>query len=160
MLGLWGETAPLLDQLKSEDDLCFAQYAHRALRQPVEGRIIHIGDSWHSASPQLGQGANMALLDAFALAQGLRSSADPAEGLQTAARARRGHVRLYQLLTALLTPVYQSDSRVIPLVRDRVMGPLSKFWPLTTFQAALVSGLAGAPLRKLAIDFAPMESPR
>ena len=34
-------------------------------------RIIAIGDAWHSASPQLGQGANMALLDAWSLARGL-----------------------------------------------------------------------------------------
>jgi len=35
---------------------------------------VHIGDSAHATSPQLGQGANMALLDALALAVALRES--------------------------------------------------------------------------------------
>ena len=133
---------------------------HRTLKRPHNDRIIHIGDSWHSASPQLGQGANMALIDAFALAAELRGTPDVCEALEKAVAGRRRHVRLYQFLTALLTPVYQSDSRVIPLVRDRLMGPISRLWPFTTFQAALVSGLVGRPLARLGIDFAPRESRR
>src|SRR5205085_10605666 len=106
--------------------LTFAHYAHRTVRKPVDGRLIHIGDAWHSASPQLGQGANMALLDAYALAVALRGASDPADGLQRAVAMRVGHVRLYQWLTALLTPVYQSDGRAVPWVRDLIMGPVSK----------------------------------
>jgi hypothetical protein len=71
---------------------------------------------------------------------------------------RRPHVRLYQLLTALLTPVYQSDSRIIPPARDWLMGPASKIWPMTSFQVALASGLVGSPLRRLGIDFAPPQT--
>ena len=62
---------------------------------------------------------------------------------------RRRHVHLYQALTALFTPVYQSDSRAIPFVRDRIVGPLSKLWPATRIQAAMVSGLIGNPLKPL-----------
>jgi 2-polyprenyl-6-methoxyphenol hydroxylase-like FAD-dependent oxidoreductase len=152
---LWPATLPILEQIRSLEQLTFARYAHKTLRRPVGERLIHIGDSWHSASPQLGQGANMALLDAYAVATALRHGCDLSDSLTRAFRTRRNHVRLYQLLTALLTPVYQSDSRIIPVVRDWVMGPLSRIWPMTSFQAALVSGLVGSPLRKLGIDFAP-----
>ncbi|WP_374296105.1 hypothetical protein [Sphingomonas sp.] len=62
---------------------------------------------------------------------------------------RRRHVHLYQALTALFTPVYQSDSRAIPFVRDHIVGPLSKLWPATRIQAAMVSGLIGNPLKSL-----------
>lgn len=62
---------------------------------------------------------------------------------------RRRHVHLYQALTALFTPVYQSDSRAIPFVRDRIVGPLSKLWPAARIQAAMVSGLIGNPLEPL-----------
>jgi 2-polyprenyl-6-methoxyphenol hydroxylase-like FAD-dependent oxidoreductase len=62
---LWPATSPLLDQIGSHDELTFARYAHKTIHRPAGDRLIHIGDSWHSASPQLGQGANMALLDAF-----------------------------------------------------------------------------------------------
>lgn len=155
VLALWPACAPLLDQIVDPDQLTFAHYAHRTLRDPAEPALIHIGDAWHSASPQLGQGANMALLDAWALAEGLRDSASVAEGVGDAVARRRRHVHLYQRLTALFTPVYQSDSRILPFVRDRLVGPMSKLWPATWIQAAMVSGLIGNPLRPLGLARRP-----
>lgn len=146
---LWPATRGLLDQIRSADQLTFARYAHRTLSTPAETGMIHIGDAWHSASPQLGQGANMALLDAYALALALRRSPDVATALSSAIAMRRRHVHLYQALTALFTPVYQSDSRTLPFMRDRIVGPLSKLWPATRIQAAMVSGLIGDPLKPL-----------
>jgi salicylate hydroxylase len=154
VLALWPTTAPLLDQISDPEQLTFARYAHRTLASPAEAAMIHIGDAWHSASPQLGQGANMALLDAYALAEGLRARDTLSDGLAQAVRLRRSHVRLYQMLTALFTPVYQSDSIGIPFVRDRLAGPLSKLWPATRIQAAMVSGLIGNPLAPLGLSAA------
>lgn len=146
---LWPECEPFLGQICNAEELTFARYAHRTLRDPCEERLIHIGDAWHSASPQLGQGANMALLDAWALAEALSSEGDIAAGLARAVQMRKRHVSLYQWLTWLFTPVYQSDSRVLPVVRDRLVGPVSRIWPATTIQAAMVSGLIGDPLKPL-----------
>ena len=151
-LALWPACAPLLTQIDDPDQLTFARYAHRTLRTPAEPALIHIGDAWHSASPQLGQGANMALLDAWALAKGLADAQDVAAGIARAVALRRRHVRIYQWLTALFTPVYQSDSRVLPMIRNRLVGPLSKLWPATAIQAAMVSGLTGNPLRTLGLE--------
>jgi 2-polyprenyl-6-methoxyphenol hydroxylase-like FAD-dependent oxidoreductase len=148
---LWPQTQPLLDQIVEPGQMIPARYSHRTVRRPAGQGLVHIGDSWHSASPQLGQGANMALLDAYALALGLRGAADVADGIAAAIRLRRRHVLLYQAMTALFTPVYQSDSRVIPLIRDRLVGPVSKLWPATRIQAAMVSGLIGDPLGPLAL---------
>lgn len=67
---LWPGIMPMVDQIQSSADLTFARYAHKTVKKPVGERLISIGDSWHSASPQLGQGANMALLDAIALSRG------------------------------------------------------------------------------------------
>lgn len=149
---IWPDCAPLLDQIRDPDQLTFARYSHRTLETPVEPALIHIGDAWHSASPQLGQGANMALLDAWALTRGLAEASSVTEGLHRAVRMRRRHVGIYQGLTALFTPVYQSDSRVLPFIRDRLVGPLSKLWPATSIQAAMVSGLVGDPLRPLGLE--------
>ena len=157
---VWPAVGPILDQIDAPDRMTFARYAHKTLSRPVNGRLIHIGDSWHSASPQLGQGANMAMLDAWALAKALREQSDVDAALKYAVHMRRGHIRLYQMLTSILTPVYQSDSKAIPFIRDRLMGPMSKLWPLPAFQAALVSGLIGRPLNPLGIDFAPASSGR
>lgn len=146
---LWPDCAPLLEQIAAPEQLTFARYAHRTLRVPAEPHLIHLGDAWHSASPQLGQGANMALLDAWALGLGLANATSVEEGLAHAVGLRRRHVRIYQALTALFTPVYQSDSRVVPWLRDRLVGPLSRLWPATWIQAAMVAGLIGNPLRPL-----------
>ena len=148
---LWPDCAALLDQIHDPEQLTFACYSHRTLRHPVEPTMVHIGDAWHSASPQLGQGANMALLDAWALAAGLRSANDVQAGIERAIGMRRRHVRLYQALSAMFTPVYQSDSRFLPIVRDRLVGPLSGIWPATWIQAAMVSGLVGNPLGSLGL---------
>jgi 2-polyprenyl-6-methoxyphenol hydroxylase-like FAD-dependent oxidoreductase len=149
---LWPETAQLLEQISAPEELTFARYSHRTLKHPAEPALIHIGDAWHSASPQLGQGANMALLDAWALAVGLDQAGDIGQALGIAISMRRRHVQLYQWLTAVFTPVYQSDSKMLPLIRDRVVGPLSKVWPATWIQAAMVSGLIGRPLRSLGLS--------
>lgn len=151
LLALWPATAPLLDQITDSDQLTFASYAHRTLLQPVEPGLIHLGDAWHSTSPQLGQGANMALLDAYALALGLRRARTLPDALAETVRLRRDQIQLYQLLSRLLTPVYQSDGAAIPWLRDRVMGPVSKLWPFTAAQAALVSGAVGHPLARLGL---------
>ena len=149
---LWPETAPLLDQITAPEQLTFARYSHRTFRAPAGPAMIHVGDAWHSASPQLGQGANMALLDAWALAAGLERAGNLGEALRLAVSSRRRHVQLYQWLTALFTPVYQSDSKSLPFIRDRIVGPLSKLWPATWIQAAMVSGLIGDPLKPLGLD--------
>jgi salicylate hydroxylase len=148
---LWPSTAPLLDQIDRPERLTFARYTHRTLPSPVGPGLAHIGDAWHSASPQLGQGANMALLDAYALAKALREAPDVPAALALYRRLRGRHVGLYQWLTALFTPVYQSDSRLLPILRDQLMGPLSRLWPATALQAAMVSGLIGAPLAPLGL---------
>jgi salicylate hydroxylase len=148
---LWPATRPLLDQIDDPGQLTFARYVHRTLASPAAEGLIHIGDAWHSTSPQLGQGANMALLDAFALASALRRQSNVNMALHNAVRLRRRHVRLYQAMSALFTPVYQSDSRILPVLRDRLAGPLSKRWPATAVQAAMVSGLIGNPLSRLGL---------
>jgi 2-polyprenyl-6-methoxyphenol hydroxylase-like FAD-dependent oxidoreductase len=153
--GLWPDCGPLLDQIECAGQLTFARYTHRTLSAPVEPALVHIGDAWHSASPQLGQGANMALLDAWALALALEEADSVASALERAVAMRRGHVRLYQALTALFTPVYQSDSRVLPVLRDMLVGPMSKLWPATWIQAAMVSGLIGNPLRRCELPERP-----
>lgn len=147
---LWPLTAPLLEQISSHDDLVFAAYAHRTLRDPVSRDCVHVGDSWHCTSPQLGQGANMALLDALALACALAAQSDLATALSEYARLRLWHIRLYQLASWAFTPAYQSDSAAFAFVRDWIMSPLSRLTPAPQVLAALVAGQLGAPLQAMA----------
>lgn len=146
---LWPAAATLTGQIDDPAQLTFAHYVHKTVAKPVEAALIHIGDAWHSTSPQLGQGANMALLDAFALAQGLREGGSVGEALDRAVGLRRSHVRLYQALSRVFTPVYQSDGQAMPWLRDRVVGPLSGLRPVAWLQALTVAGLVGSPLSRL-----------
>jgi salicylate hydroxylase len=149
---LWPATSPLLDQIEDPGRLTFARYAHRTLREPAGPGLIHIGDSWHSTSPQLGQGANMALLDAWALAKALSEEEGLDRALRRAVALRRFHVRLYQALSALFTPAYQSDGLILPWIRDRIVPPFGGLWPATRIQAEMVAGTFGGPLERLGLD--------
>ena len=151
VLEVWPAVRPLLDQIEDPGQLTFARYTHRMLKAPTGPALAHIGDAWRSSSPQLGQGANMALLDAYALVLALREASDVQGALAGFVWRRGKHAALYHLLSAMFTPVYQSDSLVLPMIRDLVMGPISKLWPATVIQAAMVSGLVASPLRPLGL---------
>jgi 2-polyprenyl-6-methoxyphenol hydroxylase-like FAD-dependent oxidoreductase len=69
-------------------------------------------------SPQLGQGANLALIDAAVLADCLRERPTIPEALAAYAEQRRTHTRFYSYASRWLTPFFQSDSRLAGLVRD------------------------------------------
>ncbi len=152
VLGLWPEIDFLLDRITDHEELTFARYAHRSAHRPYRERLARIGDAWHSASPQLGQGANMALLDAWSLAAGLREGRTLRESLRLSASWRRDHVALYQAVTAAFTPLFQSDEAVRPWLRDRIVAPLSRMGPVARLQAQLMSGLFGFPLPMLGLE--------
>jgi 2-polyprenyl-6-methoxyphenol hydroxylase-like FAD-dependent oxidoreductase len=149
VLALWPATAPLLNQIANHSDLAFASYAHRTLASPLSRHVVHVGDSWHCTSPQLGQGANMALLDALALARALEWQSDLSTALGEYARLRLWHIRLYQAASWLFTPAYQSDSRAFAWFRDQIMAPVSRIPPAPRILAALVAGQICAPLTAL-----------
>ncbi|MFK4809564.1 FAD-dependent oxidoreductase [Devosia sp. ZW T5_3] len=156
VLSHWPGVQVHLDAVDDFADMTLARYAHHTMTVPVGEALAFVGDSAHSASPQLGQGANMALLDARALHLALREHPDDlGKALAHYAKLRRGHVRLYQALSAMFTPFYQSDSRVLPVIRDLFVSVLAKIPPAPQLLAAIVAGALLSPIKKLELKAPP-----
>lgn len=143
----WPRITPFLTALQTPADMTVARYAHGALGRFHQGRLVFLGDAGHRASPQLGQGANMALLDALSLARALSLSPDIDAALACHQKTRSAHIRTYQALSALLTPMYQSHSAVLPALRDHLLAPASRLPGTRKLISALVSGELLPPLR-------------
>ncbi len=152
----WPATAPHLDAVASFDRMTLARYQHHTLPVPAGEGIAFIGDSAHSTSPQLGQGANMALLDAAALTAALDVGDSLDDALERYAAMRRWHVRLYQFLSSTLTPFYQSDSALMPVLRDILVGSFARIPPMPLLLAGMVSGQLLNPLNGIGLKPAPL----
>lgn len=127
VLALEPRAEPILDDLGSLDGVLFARYRDVAMYPWHGERIVFIGDAAHATSPQLGQGANLALIDAVALADALADHPNElAAALAAYSQRRRRHLAYYQFATRALTPLFQSDRRAIVWLRDRVF-PMSRW---------------------------------
>lgn len=140
---LWPDTAPLLDSIDEHSDLAEATYRDVVMQPWSRGHVVFIGDAAHGTSPQLGQGANLALIDSMVLGHVIAAmGGDPQrveQMLRRFERMRWSQVTYYRIASRLLTPVFQSKSRVIGWTRDTFTSPLSKL------------PLAGAMMRRTLI---------
>lgn len=142
LLRLAPEAEPLADQIDDLDQLTLAAYMDVRMKPWHRGPVVFIGDCAHATSPQLGQGVNLALVDASILAHCVidhagapaangsasrfdRSSGDRsgrgavvASALDAYRRARRHQLAYYQFTTRWLTPFFQSRSRALGWIRD------------------------------------------
>lgn len=96
----------------------FAEYSDVVMRLWHAGNVVVIGDAGHGMSPQLGQGTNLALIDAWVLMQTLRQSDTVAAALAHYSRRRKKQLGVYQMASRHLTPMFQSHSRVFAALRD------------------------------------------
>lgn len=109
---------PLLAQIVEPEQVVFAAYRDVKMPSWTRGRVVVIGDAAHAMSPQLGQGSNLALMDAWRLAEALNDADEVAEALARYVRARRGHIRFYEFANRACTPFFQGHGRLFGWLRD------------------------------------------
>lgn len=112
------EAKSLVAQFKEHAELTMADYREIALHRFYSGRIAFIGDACHSISPRLGQGANLALVDALALSRLLTTSASIDEALRQYDVDRKNHIRFYHRASRWMNFLFQSESMAASVVRD------------------------------------------
>lgn len=109
---------PLLAQVEDLDRVIFSRYVDVKMFPWNTDRVVYLGDAAHAMSPQLGQGANLALWDAMVLADAVAAHPHVDDALAAYSAARRRHLGYYQFATRALTPFFQGDSRALGWLRD------------------------------------------
>jgi 2-polyprenyl-6-methoxyphenol hydroxylase-like FAD-dependent oxidoreductase len=127
VLRLEPRAEPILDSIDDIAAVRFTRYRDVAMYPWHGDRIVFLGDCAHAMSPQLGQGANLALVDAVALADAIAAHDSVPRALAAYSAARRRHLAFYQFATRALTPLFQGDSRMLAFLRDR-MFPASRWF--------------------------------
>lgn len=118
-------------------------------------RLALLGDAAHVIHPIAGQGLNLGLHDAAALAEivaeALRLGQDPgsAEVLDGYERARRADITAMGLVTDGLNRLFSNDVLPIRLVRDLGLGLVDRMPALKSFFIREAAGMAGRTPRLL-----------
>lgn len=144
----WKDTADWFkNTLDTEQIWLNAQYRDVVMSKYGAGRVGVLGDAAHAMSPQLGQGANMALLDAWALSQAVHHAHhnDWTKMWQQYHQLRQSSIFFYQSLSRLLTPMYQSDSKYAGKLRDLVFPWMYRIPYFRKEMAITISGLKTTP---------------
>jgi 2-polyprenyl-6-methoxyphenol hydroxylase-like FAD-dependent oxidoreductase len=145
----------VLDQIDSVEQVLTAGY-HDVVMSPWHTqRRVFIGDAAHAMSPQLGQGTNLALMDASTLCAALSEDVPLVVALERYSRARQAHIDFYQFASRWLTPLFQSDLQALGPLRNLAMSlacrlPLMREEMLRTM-SGVKRGIArpSLPLRSL-----------
>ena len=149
--GYWPECEPYLKQITRFDDFTLARYGHHTMKSPIGPQIAFVGDSAHSASPQLGQGANMALLDAKAISNAINAHESIDAALKAYAKSRKKHIATFQALSWMFTPFYQSDSHALAFFRDRIVSTLARIPPAPWILSHMVAGTLVDPFKPISL---------
>lgn len=150
----------LVASIARPEDVLFAPYFDVITKAPWRldpggSGLVVIGDAAHATSPQLGQGTNLALLDAWYLAAAIEGG-PLRDALPRYAVTRRRQLAYYQRATRWLTPLFQSDSRVLGALRDVGFPVARRIRPLRRLMVRSMAGVAEGFLGQQAALVGPL----
>jgi len=158
VLRLAPQAETFLNQVEDLSQLQAARYYDVRMKRWHAPNVAVLGDSAHALSPQLGQGVNLALMDAAVLANCI-SKYSIEEALPEYSKQRKKHLSFYQFATRWSTPFFQSDHRILGTVRDLVF-PVANHIPWARKQMTMtMAGLKTGPFSQLPLEGEPYLTP-
>ncbi len=141
------EARECAEHLVDFDQFLFTTYQHNYMARRFDRGIVFLGDAAHAMSPHLGQGINLAMVDAWMLAGAVADAPTPLEAFRLFERRQRGYQRYYSAVTLMLSPFFQSDWPILGWGRDRVLPLLPKIPFIRRQMLMTVAGLKGGFLK-------------
>jgi 2-polyprenyl-6-methoxyphenol hydroxylase-like FAD-dependent oxidoreductase len=119
--------ADLLERVTSFDDLLVNTVRRVDCRRWFSGRLVLLGDAAHAMAPNLGQGANSALVDGVVLAEELASARSVMDALVGYDKRRRRLARRLQKTAEILQRICGIEGGTAMRARDALLAGLARF---------------------------------
>jgi 2-polyprenyl-6-methoxyphenol hydroxylase-like FAD-dependent oxidoreductase len=119
--------ADLLERVPSFDDLLVNTVSRVDCRRWFSGRLVLLGDAAHAMPPNLGQGANSALVDGVVLAEELTRAPSVMEALAGYDKRRRPLARRVQRTAEMLERLCGLERVTALHVRDALLVGFARF---------------------------------
>jgi 2-polyprenyl-6-methoxyphenol hydroxylase-like FAD-dependent oxidoreductase len=133
-----GPVPEILGSLKNDDKMIFNKLEDVYVDNWVKGNMVLVGDAAHGMTPNLTQGASMAIEDAVCLYKALETGNETVTSLAAFFEARKRRVHSVQRRSTLLGKIAQLQSPVLSRIRDYGWKNIPDKWIQKDFENLLI----------------------
>jgi 2-polyprenyl-6-methoxyphenol hydroxylase-like FAD-dependent oxidoreductase len=135
---VYAPAGEILGALARWDDVIVNRVLRVTCKRWWNGKQVLVGDAAHAMPPNLGQGANSALVDVAVLYDELRRAPDLPSALAAYQERRQKPVARVAKMSAQLGTIAERTNPLARWVRDRVVMPLAAQFSGPAAQAAVL----------------------